>query len=110
MLGLVEVLVQGVRRVDGIVGLGGIFAGELEDDVLAAGMIRQEVGDVEGLAVHNDPAILSLVVFGHFGAGQLRGAVVPCGTVHDAIAELARRRGWTRMELKISWEDDDNNS
>jgi hypothetical protein len=93
MLGLVEVLVQGVRRVDGIVGLGGIFAGELENDVFAAGMIRQEVGDIEGLAMHNDPAVLSVVMFGHLGAGQRGGAVVPCGTIHDAIAELARRRG-----------------
>lgn len=33
VLRLIEILVQRVRRVDGVVGLGGILAGELENDI-----------------------------------------------------------------------------
>ena len=36
VLGLVEVLIESVRGMDGLVSLGGIFAGELEDDIWAS--------------------------------------------------------------------------
>ena len=42
VLALVEKLVQRVRRVDGLVLFGGIFAGVLEDDFGAAGVLGHE--------------------------------------------------------------------
>ena len=40
----------------------GVLAGELEDEVGAAGMVGQEVGDVVDVVVEDDPATLGVVV------------------------------------------------
>ena len=56
MLALVQVLLQGIRGVDWSVLFRGIFAGVLEDDLGSAGVLREELGDIVGTAVDNDPA------------------------------------------------------
>ena len=45
---MVEVLVEGVGRVDGLVFFRGVFAGVLEDDFGAAGVLGEEVCYVVG--------------------------------------------------------------
>ena len=87
VLGRVEVLVQGVGRVDGVELLGRIFAGIFQNDFLATGVFYsislshnsgsgsgehtgQELGDVVRLAVHDDPARVFGVVLGDGRAGQ----------------------------------------
>lgn len=82
MLGRIEVLVQGVGRVDRFEFLGCIFAGVFEDYFLAAGVFysvckysivlqqparrlrptRQELSDIICLSMHNDPARVLVVV------------------------------------------------
>lgn len=85
VLGLVEVLVQGIGRVNRVKFLGRIFAGVFENDLLAAGMFYsgsaarglveprertwQELGDVVRLAVYDDPARVLGVVFSDGRAG-----------------------------------------
>jgi hypothetical protein len=49
MLRLVEIFVEGVWRVDRVVCRGRIFAGILQDDVEAAGVLWGEFGDIVGL-------------------------------------------------------------
>jgi hypothetical protein len=71
VLRLVQVLVERVGRVDGLVDLGGVLAGILEDDLGAARMFGQEVGDIVGTAMDNDPARVAVVVRGNLLAGEL---------------------------------------
>ena len=88
-------LVEGVWRVDGVKLFGGIFAGILENDLLSsrAGcncqwrggcqgqtasvhlLFGQKLGDIIGLAVHNDPARVFRVVGGDGGACEFRHCV-----------------------------------
>jgi hypothetical protein len=74
MLRRVEILVEGVRRVNGVEFLRGIFTGVLEDDLLTTGVLFsqssasfiqgtkflsptwQEFRHIVGLSVDNDPA------------------------------------------------------
>jgi hypothetical protein len=41
MLALVEVLIEGVRRVDGLIRFRGVFAGILEDDLGSARVLGE---------------------------------------------------------------------
>ena len=56
VLGLVEILVERVGRVDWLKCLGAVLASILQDNLLASGMLRQELGDIVGAAVDDDPA------------------------------------------------------
>jgi hypothetical protein len=89
VFGLVEELVQGVGRVDGVEFLGRIFSSILEDDFRATGVFwrvlesggngslgvgtRKEVGHIVGLAVDDHPARVSGVVLGDSSASELAG-------------------------------------
>jgi hypothetical protein len=66
VLGLVEVLLERVGWVDWLELFRGIFPGVLEYDLLATRVLRQEVRDVVGAAVHDDPAVFCAVVLGYF--------------------------------------------
>ena len=70
---LFKIIVEGVRWMYRIVGLGRIFAGILKDDVLAAWMLFFELSDIVGAAVNYDPAVLVGIVFCHFFALELLG-------------------------------------
>lgn len=106
VLGLVEVLVERVGRVDGLKGLGGILAGILEDDLGAAGVLRQEFGHVVGTAMDNDPARVCVVVRGDVLARELLLLRVVAVAVHGG-GEGGRRisNGRAAVEDKIYGDD-----
>jgi len=56
VLGLVEILVERVGRVDWLKCLGAVLASILQDNFLTSGMLRQKLGDIVGAAVDDDPA------------------------------------------------------
>lgn len=56
MLRLVKELVERVRRVDRLIGLGCVLAGILEDDLRSTRVLGQELCHIVCLAVYNDPA------------------------------------------------------
>src|SRR5215469_1718999 len=62
VLALIEVLVQGIWRVDRVELVCGIFASILEDDLGAAGMLRKEFGYIISTTVDDDPAGIARVV------------------------------------------------
>jgi len=98
MLARVEVLVEGVGRVDGLVLLRGIFPRVLEDDLLAARVVRKEVGDVVGARVHDDPAGFAAVVFGHFFAREFHGLRVGAVVVHcGGLLGVGEVGWWSRV-------------
>ena len=55
---------------DGIKLLGSVLASILEDDLHATRVLREELCDVVGLAMDNDPAVILGVVLGDLDAGQ----------------------------------------
>jgi len=83
VLAVVEELVEGVWGVDGLVLLGRILAGILEDDLGSTGVLGKELGHVVGTAVDDDPAGVAAVVLGDLGSGELDGLGVVAGVVHD---------------------------
>ena len=59
-----RVLLDDVGRVDHVELLGRVLAGEGDDGEHAARVVRQELRDVEHIAVHGHPAVLLGVVLG----------------------------------------------
>lgn len=70
VLVLGQVLLESVWGVDGIELLSSVLAGILEDNLHAAGVLGEELCDIVGLAVDNDPAVILGVVLGDLDAGQ----------------------------------------
>jgi hypothetical protein len=50
--------------------LGGILAGNLEQNLLAARVLIHELGDIEHLIVDDNPKVIFLVVLGDFFASE----------------------------------------
>jgi hypothetical protein len=63
VLGLVQVLVQRVRRVDGLKLLGGVLAGILEDDFLATGMLWEVASMLALSHQERNKTVLSICVW-----------------------------------------------
>jgi hypothetical protein len=82
MLRLVQVLVEGVRWVDRFVLFGRIFASILQDDLGTTWMLGEELGDVVGAAVDNDPARFSVVVLCDLFARKLHRLGIVAAAIH----------------------------
>jgi hypothetical protein len=103
MLGLVEVLLERVGRVDGVELLRSILAGVLDDDLLATRVLREELGDIVGASVNDNPAVRSRVVLGDLDARQLRLLVSHlCSTTLLSAWRGSRGSAKERLQAKTN--------
>mmetsp|Transcript_90009 Transcript_90009/g.205699 ORF Transcript_90009/g.205699 Transcript_90009/m.205699 type:complete len:492 (+) Transcript_90009:175-1650(+) len=85
--GVGRVLLQHIRRVDHVELRTGVLASECQDGELTAGVVLQEAGDVEHLAVQHNPAIILGGMLGNF-----LHCVGPCAHSRRTRGRRGRRR------------------
>lgn len=96
MFGLVQIFVQCIWRMDGLIGLGRVLAGPFQDDLLASGMLLLEIRDIIGPTMYDDPAIRITVMFSNLGPVKLIAlGILLRLVIHSCLLEIVEARDLT---------------